>query len=215
MRGETEKVEEVLAITQVPAHLLRLPSHWPVAVALTFASSLSFDSSALPLVQASHCRYARQPLEHPPLGLLQATRREERDASLYDGDVFLDRRELHRAPAVYLLLHPDHLSQNTCAASATTPCAIVRKRASSTGQPLRRKIYRSSDYYMLPAMLPGVRSETNLAYDRRLSITLIGLCEPLTRWREHRHSSRHISAAPCSPHCSEGRKACAARTITE
>jgi hypothetical protein len=64
-------------------------------------------------------------------------------------------------------------------------------------------------------MLPGVRKDMNLAYDSRLSITLIGLCEPSTRSRDRRCSSAGVSAAPCSLRCSEGRKASAASTLTQ
>jgi hypothetical protein len=68
---------------------------------------------------------------------------------------------------------------------------------------------------MLPAILPSVRSDTNLAYDSRLSITLIGLCELSTRYRDRRCSSERVSAAPCLPRCSEGRKTLVVSTLTQ
>jgi hypothetical protein len=73
----------------------------------------------------------------------------------------------------------------------------------------------TSDHHILPAVLPGVRSDTNLAYNSRLSITLVGLCEPSIRWRDRRCSSERISAASCLLCCSEGRKASVVSTLTQ
>jgi hypothetical protein len=44
-----------------------------------------------------------------------------------------------------------------------------------------KNVWQSSDHHMLPAPLPGVRSNKNLAFDSRLSITVIELCKPSTR----------------------------------
>jgi hypothetical protein len=115
MHSKAKKLKEALDMPQVSAHLLRPLLYWPAAVAptalftLSFALSVPLDGAASPLVQASRCWYARQSLKHPSLAFLQAARREEGDASLYDTNVILNRCELYREPVILLLLL--HLEQ--------------------------------------------------------------------------------------------------------
>jgi hypothetical protein len=115
MHSKAEKLKEALDMPQVLAHLLRPLLYWPAAVAptalftLSFAFSVSLDSAALPLVQALRCWYARQSPEHLSLAFLQAARREEGDASLYNTNIVLNYCELYREPVILLLLL--HLEQ--------------------------------------------------------------------------------------------------------